>query len=147
MGADDNALKRREFAGLLAAGALGAMAGGVIVCSSPQSSASVPIMLGPLSMFADKTPRMFPELGVAVVRVEGGLAFLRTRCTHLGCALRVVGEEFACPCHGGRFSLEGRVKAGPPRADLEWVEGGVDARGQVWCDPSRTSSDRRPIDA
>jgi nitrite reductase/ring-hydroxylating ferredoxin subunit len=146
MGTDKDALKRREFAGLLAAGALGAMSGTAIVCSSPQPRASVPVVLGPASMFSDRITRMFPDLGVAVVRVEAGLALLRTRCTHLGCALRVVGEEFVCPCHGGRFSLDGRAKRGPPRADLEWVDGGVDGRGQVWCDPSRSNSDRRPVD-
>ena len=146
MGTDHDALKRREFAGLLAAGTLGALAGGAIVCAAPVPRAGVPVVLGPLSMFADKATRMFPELGLAVVRVQGGLGFLRTRCTHLGCTLRAVGDEFACPCHGGRFSLEGRVKGGPPPGDLEWVEGGVDDLGQVWCDPSRRNDDRRPVD-
>jgi nitrite reductase/ring-hydroxylating ferredoxin subunit len=146
MGTDLGALKRREFGGVLTAGALGALAGGAVVCVTPSTRLGVPIVLGPLSSFSGKLTRIFPELSIAVVRLEGGLGFVRTRCTHLGCELRVVGNQFVCPCHGARFSLDGRVKGGPARADLEWVEGGVDVNGQVWCDPLHPSSDRRPID-
>jgi cytochrome b6-f complex iron-sulfur subunit len=37
-------------------------------------------------------------------------------CTHLGCLVqwRSAEKDLFCPCHGGRFSLEGKVLAGPP---------------------------------
>ncbi|OBV29143.1 ubiquinol-cytochrome c reductase iron-sulfur subunit [Helicobacter sp. CLO-3] len=37
-------------------------------------------------------------------------------CTHLGCipAYRKDDEEFLCPCHGGRFTIEGINIAGTP---------------------------------
>ncbi len=41
-------------------------------------------------------------------------------CTHLGCVVKWVDDkgEFLCPCHGGRFSVEGTVLGGPPPAPL-----------------------------
>lgn len=42
-------------------------------------------------------------------------------CTHLGCVVKWVSEkqEFLCPCHAGRFSVEGKVLGGPPPKPLE----------------------------
>ena len=42
-------------------------------------------------------------------------------CTHLGCIVKWLPdkEEFLCPCHGGRYSPEGKVLGGPPPAPLE----------------------------
>lgn len=41
-------------------------------------------------------------------------------CTHMGC--RVHREEsppgYRCPCHDGRFGVEGEVISGPPREPL-----------------------------
>jgi menaquinol-cytochrome c reductase iron-sulfur subunit len=41
-------------------------------------------------------------------------------CTDLGCPVNFdVGSEcFFCPCHGGIFSKEGEVMAGPPKSPL-----------------------------
>lgn len=41
-------------------------------------------------------------------------------CTHLGCLVNWHRrkEEFLCPCHGGRYDIEGNVVAGPPPAPL-----------------------------
>lgn len=41
-------------------------------------------------------------------------------CTHLGCLVdfrKEQGDVF-CPCHGGRFDLEGKVTGGPPPRPL-----------------------------
>jgi cytochrome b6-f complex iron-sulfur subunit len=37
-------------------------------------------------------------------------------CTHLGCLVqwRNAEKDIFCPCHGGRFDLEGKVLGGPP---------------------------------
>lgn len=42
-------------------------------------------------------------------------------CTHTGCPVRWVAgaEMFMCPCHGGSFSRDGNVAAGPPPRALE----------------------------
>lgn len=41
-------------------------------------------------------------------------------CTHAGCVVSFNAEErsWDCPCHGGRFSIEGKVINGPPQEDL-----------------------------
>ena len=41
-------------------------------------------------------------------------------CTHLGCLVdfRKDKEDIFCPCHGGRFDLEGKVVGGPPPSPL-----------------------------
>lgn len=42
-------------------------------------------------------------------------------CTHLGCVVQwqETQAEFLCPCHGGRFSADGKVLSGPPPKPLE----------------------------
>jgi Rieske Fe-S protein len=50
----------------------------------------------------------------------GALTAYSATCTHLSCLInfnRVKGE-FICPCHGGRYDIEGRVIAGPPPRPL-----------------------------
>ncbi len=41
-----------------------------------------------------------------------------TKCTHLGCTSIWQEEEkiFLCPCHAGKFNINGDVIAGPPPA-------------------------------
>jgi glycine/D-amino acid oxidase-like deaminating enzyme/nitrite reductase/ring-hydroxylating ferredoxin subunit len=62
---------------------------------------------------------------VAVRREENGnIHKLSAICPHLGC---VVGWNFTeqtwdCPCHGSRFSAEGRVYQGPANSDLSKIE-------------------------
>lgn len=49
------------------------------------------------------------------------LSFSRKRCPHLGCALHWNGAEHSwdCPCHGSRFSAEGRLLDNPANGDLK----------------------------
>lgn len=51
----------------------------------------------------------------------GNFVALSAVCTHLGCVVSWEDDkgEFLCPCHGGRFSPEGAVLAGPPPKPLE----------------------------
>ena len=50
---------------------------------------------------------------------DGFVAFMAT-CSHLGCAVKWVrnNREFVCPCHGGRFDMNGQVTGGPPQVPL-----------------------------
>jgi Rieske Fe-S protein len=59
----------------------------------------------------------------AVIRdakAASGLAALGTTCSHLGCGVSWNGarKAFLCPCHGGVYSPEGVVQAGPPPKPL-----------------------------
>jgi Rieske Fe-S protein len=42
-------------------------------------------------------------------------------CTHLHCIVswNEMNKEFECPCHGGKFNLDGEVLAGPPPRPLD----------------------------
>lgn len=54
-------------------------------------------------------------------------------CTHLGCPVgwSAATSQFKCPCHGGTFSSNGAVEAGPPPRGLDRLE--VDVRdGHLW---------------
>ncbi len=46
----------------------------------------------------------------------GQLEVLSAICPHLGCSVswQKDQDEFVCPCHGGRFSPDGRHLFGPP---------------------------------
>lgn len=52
---------------------------------------------------------------------DDSLIALSPVCTHLGCFVNFdrYNNEFICPCHGGRFSVKGRVITGPPREPLQ----------------------------
>ena len=68
--------------------------------------------------------RIAPGDGVA------GLVAYSAICTHLGCA---VNEKLnrdgliLCPCHGGTFTPEGRVIAGPPPRPLPEIAARVES--------------------
>lgn len=62
---------------------------------------------------------------LAVYRNESGsLQAFSAVCPHLGCIVRWNDAEksFDCPCHGSRFSCEGKVVNGPANDNLKRVE-------------------------
>ena len=62
---------------------------------------------------------------IAVYKDEKGLlTALHPTCTHAGCTVQfnAVEKSWDCPCHGGRFDLDGKVITGPPRTGLSRVE-------------------------
>ena len=60
---------------------------------------------------------------VAVCRDRGGVVHSCSAiCTHLGCDVgwNHAEQTWDCPCHGSRFSPEGKVINGPAVTDLAW---------------------------
>lgn len=58
---------------------------------------------------------------VVFIDKEGdGYRALSATCTHLGCrvAWNPAESHYKCPCHGGTFSRDGQVVAGPPPQGL-----------------------------
>jgi Rieske Fe-S protein len=58
---------------------------------------------------------------VALYRDDAGeLHRMSPVCTHAGCIVHWNEAEHTwdCPCHGGRFSAEGKRFSGPPPRDL-----------------------------
>ncbi|QJD94938.1 FAD-dependent oxidoreductase [Mucilaginibacter robiniae] len=61
---------------------------------------------------------------VAVYRTpEGRFQAYSAICPHMGCVVQWNNDEksFDCPCHGSRFTCEGKVINGPTKHDLESV--------------------------
>lgn len=54
---------------------------------------------------------------------NGHITALNPRCTHAGCIVNFNSAEksWDCPCHGGRYDLQGRVITGPPLKSLEKI--------------------------
>jgi cytochrome b6-f complex iron-sulfur subunit len=57
---------------------------------------------------------------VFVVNNGRDLFTLSPVCTHLGCLVswHRRKNQFLCPCHGGKYDIEGEVVEGPPPAPL-----------------------------
>jgi glycine/D-amino acid oxidase-like deaminating enzyme/nitrite reductase/ring-hydroxylating ferredoxin subunit len=61
---------------------------------------------------------------LAVYKNEhGDVSALSPVCTHAGCIVNwnPTEKSWDCPCHGGRFSIDGHVVTGPPRKNLEKI--------------------------
>jgi menaquinol-cytochrome c reductase iron-sulfur subunit len=59
-------------------------------------------------------------------------------CTHLGCPYYWNSSEncFVCPCHGGEFTIDGKVITGPPPRSLDRLalvinNGEIELTGQI----------------
>jgi Rieske Fe-S protein len=104
-------------------GAQGALA--VAVADVPESGALV-----------------LPQHQLAVVRERGAFFAVDLVCTHLACTVQATEQGFACPCHGSRFTSEGRVLSGPAPEALRRLR--LEARdGVLWITPrSRASASR-----
>jgi len=66
-----------------------------------------------------KNTLRFTDVGWA--NREDGIVAFTPKCPHLGCNVHWSSDEdaFLCPCHGSRFSLDGRVIAGPAPRGLD----------------------------
>jgi Rieske Fe-S protein len=59
---------------------------------------------------------------LAVYKDENGKVHaLNPTCTHAGCIVKWNQDEksWDCPCHGGRYTIEGKILCGPPTKDLQ----------------------------
>lgn len=64
------------------------------------------------------------EQKIAIYKTqEGEVKALNPVCTHAGCivAWNDAEKSWDCPCHGGRYDIDGHVLTGPPRQDLERI--------------------------
>ena len=57
---------------------------------------------------------------VLVAPSAGKLIVLSAECTHAGCevAWRADEDDFHCPCHNSKFTMEGKVISGPAKEPL-----------------------------
>jgi Rieske Fe-S protein len=73
--------------------------------------------------------------GVWLVRLDGVIWAMSSRCTHLGCAVSLDegGRGFVCPCHGSRYGVDGAVLQGPAdeplaRLQVDELDGEIHVR-------------------
>jgi Rieske Fe-S protein len=71
-----------------------------------------------------------------VVRDEEGFLSFSARCTHLSCMVVWNRDHhmFLCPCHGGKFDIEGRNVEGPPPRPLDALSLRLDDNGYLVVD-------------
>ncbi|WP_281258380.1 DUF7218 family protein [Nocardioides gansuensis] len=82
---------------------------------------------------------------VAVHRDDSGrLHAVSATCTHMGCLVDFdpASDEWACPCHGSRFSLDGTVTEGPAVEGLRHLDLGPE--DDTGVSPPRSGTGNRP---
>ncbi|MGD8344782.1 MAG: ubiquinol-cytochrome c reductase iron-sulfur subunit [Desulfobacterales bacterium] len=66
--------------------------------------------------------QVLPQRGFVWAKTEsaGNIHIFSSTCTHLACNIIWREDEkiFECPCHSGRFDIDGRPIAGPPTKPL-----------------------------
>ena len=97
-------------------GMTGAMSAAMVLCDLVQGKENPYAAL-----FDPHRSKLHPQL--LANGWEAGVRLLwpsLRRCSHMGCALERNGQEHTwdCPCHGSRFSQQGRCLEGPARKDL-----------------------------
>jgi cytochrome b6-f complex iron-sulfur subunit len=82
------------------------------------------VMLGTLEQLPEGVGTLFRGVygnDLIAVRLPGQkVKVFSSVCTHLSCHVHwdAVAGNFLCPCHMGRFDVNGEVIAGPPPAPL-----------------------------
>jgi len=140
----DDKKDRRAFlmqlgtgAGIVAIGYQGAASMRSLV---PNVSYDAPttVKLGMPSEFPEGL-KFLPDLRLFVFRDGNIFHAISAVCTHLGCTVRAealsqpettnvdgaplrLTHRFACPCHGSRYTGDGKNVAGPAPKPLSWFE-------------------------
>jgi cytochrome b6-f complex iron-sulfur subunit len=81
------------------------------------------VKAGPLDAIPVGGAKLIQAGGQPIILVRSGpdtVSALSAICTHLGCVVQWDHDRnlISCPCHGGEFSREGLVLAGPPPRPL-----------------------------
>lgn len=151
---DPHEMSRREFMdrsikaiGAFIAITVGVPAVGYLISPALQRQARGWVRLGRTSEVEIGVPTLFTvtidkttgwvksEIDLAYfVYTEDGTNFtvMSNICTHLGCRTHWNEAGYIyCPCHDGRFDVQGNVLAGPPPRSLKRVEFQVDANNNI----------------
>ena len=74
------------------------------------------------SLFDPSRSMLHPQLAANLLETTCNLLrFTKPRCPHLGCALQWNKQErsWDCPCHGSRFTEDGKLLDNPATGDLD----------------------------
>jgi len=123
-------MNRKEFlkiSGILSVSGIAALAAFIESCKKNESSAP---QAPTVNFNLDLTSSTYASLNsvggyvyqsgviVACIAVNSYVA-LSQSCTHQGCTVAFGSGSFNCPCHGGKYDINGNVTAGPPPSALK----------------------------
>jgi cytochrome b6-f complex iron-sulfur subunit len=130
---ESNASRRRFLQG--AAGVAGGLALGLqLVAVADETDGATPVTATPAAETLVPIPeKVLAKVGGADVVEAAGDKIMVVRtgpssvsacsaiCTHKGCTVGYEegSKELVCPCHGARYSLDGKVKQGPAKRSLK----------------------------
>ncbi len=121
---DEVSTERRVALRVLCGAGAAALAMGLSACSL-SVSADVPQVRIPISELPIGVRVRVVSGGhpVEVLRTTEGITARSLLCTHMGCEVRWNQglRTYNCPCHGGVYSADGVVVAGPPGRALRSV--------------------------
>jgi Rieske Fe-S protein len=117
--------------GLAVSGVLAA--GGLVEYLQYQAGAAAPTAfeLDLPGDYPDGSATHVSAAGAWLLRDEGGLYAISTRCPHLGCTVERQADGFQCPCHGSQFGLDGQVRRGPATHPLAYLKLTVSEQGHL----------------
>jgi Rieske Fe-S protein len=98
------------------------LAGGTLAYLKNKSHESKPVEVGTIANNEGKIIEVEKEKFAAYRDGDGKLHIIGAECSHLGCIIKWNGDErsWDCPCHGSRFTHEGKVLSGPANKDLKY---------------------------
>ena len=139
-------LTRRDFLSSITLGALGVAGLGGTALTYQYFSPNV--LFEPSTTFRAGNPDLYPvnsvtflqEQQVYIVRTSGGFYAVSAVCTHLGCVTQWKPETnmIACPCHGSKFTPEGKKLEGPAPRPLPHYAISITADGELLVDKLQT---------
>lgn len=95
------------------------------------------LRLGKPDQFPTGSATMLPDQKVCVLSSDEGIGVLSLVCTHLGCIVNKVENEFHCPCHGSKFAAKGDLIQGPAPRPMRWLAVSEASDGTLLVDVSK----------
>jgi cytochrome b6-f complex iron-sulfur subunit len=74
--------------------------------------------IGPESDYPLPSRTVLSNIPAMIVRDKNGFQAMSLTCTHLGCMVEPRNFGYECPCHGSRYTVEGKVVKGPASSNL-----------------------------
>ena len=149
----ENDLTRRDFLNEVTLGALGIACLGSVAITYQYFSPNV--LFEPSTSFRVGRPDLFPvdsvtylqDQQVYLVRTSAGFYAVSAVCTHLGCITqwKPDADQIRCPCHGSKFTRDGKKVEGPAPRSLPHFAISLTADGELLVDKLQTAKPGQPL--
>jgi cytochrome b6-f complex iron-sulfur subunit len=146
VGKEDDGVSRRDFLNGITVAALGitGLGGAAVTLNyiSPNVLFEPPARfhVGPPEDYPVNSVTFLREQQVFIVRTKEGFFAVSAICTHLGCITEWKPNDnlIECPCHGSKYTREGKKVAGPAPRSLPHFNIQLAADGQLVVDKMST---------